>query len=94
MDVVLPVFIRPLNVDIDGIGKYRHAETVQELAQMLVGGKWPANGKAFHSALWRSVEAIECYIDGETARCAFVEAAHEAGLAVLPDDQVEMKKAS
>nr|WP_018856351.1 DUF982 domain-containing protein [Rhizobium sp. 42MFCr.1] len=94
MDAVLPVFIRPLTVEIGGTGNYRHAETVQELAQMLVGGKWPANGKAFHSALWRSVEAIECYVDAETARCAFVEAAHEAGLHIVPDDQSEMKKAS
>ncbi|MDP9810156.1 hypothetical protein J2W42_003017 [Rhizobium tibeticum] len=62
---------------------------------MLLGGKWPKSaGGKFHTALWRSMEAIEWYVDADTARSAFVEAAHEAGMHVLPDDTPEMKKAS
>jgi hypothetical protein len=40
------------------------------------------------------MEAIEWYVDADTARQAFVEAAHEAGMHVLPDDTDELKKAS
>ncbi|MEK1896351.1 MAG: DUF982 domain-containing protein [Rhizobium sp.] len=95
MDLDLPVLIKPLEVEFDGVGQYRHAETVQDLAAMLLGGKWPeGKGKKFHSALWRSMEAIEWYVDADTARQAFVEAAHEVGMHVLPDDTEEMKQAS
>jgi hypothetical protein len=95
MDLDLPVLIRPLEVEFDGVGQYRHAETVQDLAVMLLAGKWPeGKGKKFHAALWRSMEAIEWYVDADTARQAFVEAAHEAGMHVLPDDTDELKKAS
>ncbi|SEH87471.1 Protein of unknown function [Rhizobium tibeticum] len=91
----LPVFIKPLEVEIDGIDQYRHAETAQDLAAMLLGGKWPKSaGGKFHTALWRSMEAIEWYVDADTARAAFVEAAHEVGMHVLPDDMAEIKKAS
>jgi hypothetical protein len=95
MDLDLPVLIRPLEVEFDGVGQYRHAETVQDLAVMLLAGKWPeGKGKKFHAALWRSMEAIEWYVDAATARQAFVEAAHEVGMHVLPDDTEEMKQAS
>ncbi len=94
MNTHLPVFIEPLQVEIDGIGRYRAAETVDQLASMLVGGKWHHRGSKFHSALMRSLEALEFYTDVETARAAFVAAAHEAGMHVLPDDVAEMKKAS
>ncbi|WP_409564041.1 hypothetical protein [Rhizobium sp. RHZ02] len=40
----------------------------------------------------RSVEALEFYTDADTVRAAFVDAAHEAGMRVLPDDMAEMKK--
>ncbi|MCS0459955.1 DUF982 domain-containing protein [Rhizobium favelukesii] len=94
MDLDIPVFIKPLEVEIDGHGKYRHAETVQDLARMLLS-KWPGSeGEKFHSALMRSIEAMEWYVAAATARSAFVDAAHEAGMHVLPDDMDEMKKAS
>ncbi|MDP9809337.1 hypothetical protein J2W42_002185 [Rhizobium tibeticum] len=95
MDQDLPVFIKPLEVEIEGAGQYRHAETVQDLAAMLLGGRWPeGKGKKFHTALWRSMEAIEWYVAADTARAAFVEAAHEVGMHVLPDDVAEARKAS
>ncbi|MDP9812579.1 hypothetical protein J2W42_005449 [Rhizobium tibeticum] len=95
MDADLPVFIKPLQVEIDGTGRYRTAETVEQLAAMLLSGKWHhRGGTKFHTALMRSIEAMEFYVGGETARAAFVDAAHEAGMHVLPDDIAEMKKAS
>ena len=94
MEIDLPVFIKPPEVEIDGHEKYGHAETVQDLARMLLS-KWPGSeGEKFHSALMRSIEAMEWYVDAATARSAFVDAAHEAGMHVLPDDADEMKKAS
>ncbi|QFY62985.1 DUF982 domain-containing protein (plasmid) [Rhizobium grahamii] len=95
MDADLPVFIKPLQVEIDGTGRYRKADTVGQLAAMLLSSKWHhRGGTKFHSALMRSVEALEFYTDAETARAAFVEAAHEAGMHVLPDDVPRMKRVS
>jgi hypothetical protein len=50
--------------------------------------KWPpqANGPAFQRALAICLEALEGQPDAEQAREAFVDAAHEAGILVLPDD--------
>ena len=48
---------------------------------------------AFHRALATSLDAMELYIDPETAREAFVRAAHMAGMHVLPDDMAEIRKA-
>lgn len=91
----LPVYIKPLQVEIDGMGRYRKAETVDQLAGMLLSSKWHRRGGAkFHSALMRSVEALEFYTKPEVARAAFVEAAHEAGMHVLPDDKADMQKSN
>jgi hypothetical protein len=32
MESDLPVLIKPLEVEFNGVGQYRHAETVQDLA--------------------------------------------------------------
>ncbi len=96
MNADLPVFIKPMHVELDGTGRYRKAETVDQLAGMLLSEKWHhRNGTKYHSALMRSIEALEFYTDAETARAAFVDAAHEAGMHVLPDDMAtaELKKA-
>jgi len=37
---------------------------------------------------------MELYLDPESARDAFVDAAHAAGMHVLPDDMPVMQKAS
>jgi hypothetical protein len=94
MNIDLPVPIKPLAVEINGLGQYQRADTVQDLVKMLLGGKWPGGGKKYNNALWRSMEAIDWYVSAETARGAFVDAAHEAGMHILPDDQAEMRKAS
>ena len=92
MDGEIPVFIIPMDVEIEGNGRYRHADTVADLAAMLLSSKWPKSRPSFHRALMASLEALEFYTDAATARSAFVMAAHEAGLRVLPDDGEESQK--
>ncbi len=88
--------IRPLLVEIEGLARYRQAFTVDELAGLLLSVSWPLSGRQtseFHHALATSLDALEFYIDSEVARAAFVDAAHVAGLHVLPDDMSAMKLA-
>jgi len=88
--------IRPLHVEIEGLARYRQAHTVDQLAGLLLSVSWPANGKQtseFHHALATSLDAMELYLDPNVAREAFVNAAHVAGMQVLPDDMPEMKLA-
>ena len=92
----IKVPIRPLHVEIEGLARYRQAHTVDQLAGLLLSVGWPSTGKQtseFHHALATSLDAMELYIDPEDARRAFVEAAHVAGIHVLPDDMPEMKLA-
>lgn len=89
----LKVPVRPLHVEIDGVGRYRQAFSVDDLAALLLRG-WPHSAKtdpAFHRALATSLDAMELYVDAETAREAFVDAARTAGMTVLPDDMAEMR---
>lgn len=91
---VVPV--RPLHVEIGGMGKYRQAYSVDDLAAMLLDTEWPRDGRStaeFHRALATSLDAMELYLDPAIAREAFVEAAHAAGMHVLPDDMTEPRKA-
>jgi len=91
----LKVLLRPLHVEVDGIGRYRQAFSVDDLAALLMGG-WPPSAEtdsASHRALATFLDAMELYVDAETARAAFVRAAHAAGMHVLPDDIAEMRKA-
>ncbi|GAA3069186.1 hypothetical protein GCM10010520_15990 [Rhizobium viscosum] len=88
--------IRPLHVEIDGVGKYRQARSVEDLAAFLLSEQWPhlENDPApFHHALMTSIDAMQLYLDSEVARQAFVEAAHASRMHVLPDDMQEEKKA-
>jgi len=86
--------IEPLEVEINGIGQYALAETVEEMIMYLTD-KWPDKSKpAFHIALARSIDAMVFAAEPEAARAAFVAAARAAGMHVLPDDIEEMRKAS
>lgn len=69
---------------------------VDDLAAFLLGDGWPQPARAdpaFHRALATSLDAMDLDIDPETARVAFVRAAHMAGMHVLPDDMADMRKA-
>jgi len=93
----IKVPVRPFHVEFDGVGRYRQAFTVDDLAAMLLGGSWPHSedtASEFHRAVATSLDAMELYLDPESARDAFVDAAHAAGMHVLPDDMPVMQKAS
>ena len=93
MDVTR-VPIVPLQVEMGGMGRYEPAETVERLSGLLLSSSWPgAKGAPFQRALVSSLEAHELSTDATTARKAFVDAAHAAGMHVLPDDMEEMKQA-
>jgi glycine/D-amino acid oxidase-like deaminating enzyme len=86
--------IAPLHVEIDGVGKYAEANTVEDLAALLTSLEWPdKRPREFHRALVSSFDALDHVIEPASARQAFVNAAHAAGMHVLPDDVAELKKA-
>lgn len=81
--------IPPLRVEIDGMSKYRHAHSVEDLAAFLFSEKWPhvENDPArFYHALATSMDAMQLCLDPEIAGQAFVEAAHASRMHVPPDD--------
>ncbi len=78
--------IEPLEVEIHGVGQYAPAETVEEMVKFLTS-EWPDKMKpGFHSALARSIDAMVTAAEPAAARAAFVDAAHAAGMHILPDD--------
>ena len=90
----VPVFISPMDVGFEGnTGRYRHADTVEDLAAILLKSKWDwPNAPCFHHALVSTLEALEFYTDAARARAAFNAAAHEARVRVLPHDAAEMQE--
>jgi Protein of unknown function (DUF982) len=87
-ECVMAVHIKPLEIEIDGEISAR-----RNCRELLMGSSWPEGGKQFHSALWRSMEALDSVTEADIARAAFVDAAHEVGMHVLPDDMAEIRKA-
>lgn len=78
--------IKPVTINW---GDFETLETVADLARCLLDG-WPASadGQAYVTALMVCSAVLENGMDDrpEDARVAFVEAVHEAGLSVSPDD--------
>lgn len=70
-------------------GNFETLETLTDLAQVLLH-RWPGSTEtqAYVTALMVCSAVLENGLDDrpEDARVAFVEAAHEAGLSVSPDD--------
>jgi hypothetical protein len=86
--------IAPLHVEIEGAGRYLPAESVEDMAALLTSVEWPDKKPlAFHRALIASLQALDHRVSAEQARAAFVDAAHAAGMHVLPDDMGEVSKA-
>jgi len=86
--------IAPLDVEIDGVGKYAPASSVEDLKALLTSLEWPyTKPKEFHRALVSSFDALDHVIEPSAVREAFVNAAHAAGMHVLPDDMAEVRKA-
>jgi hypothetical protein len=86
--------IVPLDVEIEGVGKYAQASSVEQLTALLTCLEWPdKKPPAFHRALVSSMDALDHIIEPSAAREAFVIAAHAAGMHVLPDDMAEIRQA-
>jgi hypothetical protein len=94
MDSMHRTTIAPLDVEIDGVGKYVPASSVEELTALLTCLEWPDKSpREFHRALVSSFDALDNVVSPQAAREAFVDAAHAAGMHVLPDDMAEIRKA-
>ena len=78
--------IAKLKAKVYGAGRYREAATVTDLVTILLH-YWPiADGPAFVNALVVCQEVLDGDKLPEKAREAFVLAAREARIAILPDD--------
>lgn len=79
--------IMPVSVRVTDLSLCRFAATVEDLMGMLLSDRWPEKASpVYRSAVSRCMDAISLQSDGEKARWAFIEAAHNAGIAVSPDD--------
>ncbi len=88
-----PVRIKKISVQIDGQG-YRDFHTVSGLTGLLMSEKWPkkAGSTMFQRALAQCFRALEMHGGGARARKAFVDAARDARITVLPDDAPELQR--
>lgn len=78
--------IRQIKAGVHAIGGYRVLNTVSDLADCLLDC-WPATeGDAFVAAMHACHESLEGRGDANEAREAFIIAARDAGVSVLPDD--------
>ncbi len=70
-------------------GNFKTLQTVTDLARCLLDA-WPgsSDGQAYATAIMVCSAVLENGLDDrpEDARAAFIDAAHEAGLSVSPDD--------
>ncbi|WP_374992010.1 DUF982 domain-containing protein [Rhizobium sp. Pop5] len=81
-----------ISVQIQGVGRYRSAHTVADLAGMLISDDWlsQAGDPTFQRALVACLTALTDQSGGDRARKAFVAAARAAGIALLPDDAPDL----
>ncbi|MBZ9790930.1 DUF982 domain-containing protein [Rhizobium sp. 3T7] len=92
----VPVYISPIDVEFEGnTGRYRHVDTVGDLAAMLLSQQWSwSNAPSFHRAIVTSMEALEFDVEAADARAAFVIVAHEfaSRRMILPSCEERSKK--
>jgi hypothetical protein len=91
-----PVPIKQISVQIHDIGGYRNVHTLADLAGILMSDRWPkkADNTNFQRALAQCLIALEKQGRGDLARKAFVDAARDAGINVIPDDMPSQHSAS
>jgi hypothetical protein len=78
--------IRQIKAEVHAIGGYRILNTVSDLADCLLD-RWPVTeGGAFVAAMQACHESLEGRGDANDAREAFITAARDAGVSVLPND--------
>jgi hypothetical protein len=87
--------IRSISVAIYGIGKFKVVQSVADLAGLLLSDQWPeeTKGNSWRRALAECLSSLETLTGGPRARKAFVTAAREAKIAVMPDDASKPRRA-
>ncbi len=90
MSAATGVPIKPMTVQVGDKGPHRLGATVEDLMGMLMSDRWPdRSSPKFSRAMSACMDAT---VGGsDRARTAFVDAAHDAGLAISPDDDRKAK---
>jgi hypothetical protein len=79
--------ITPVSVQVTGLSPRHFAATVEDLMGMLLSDRWPEKASPIYIwAVRRCIDAIALQSEGDRARGAFIEAAHNAGIQVSPGD--------
>ncbi|MGO8535892.1 DUF982 domain-containing protein [Rhizobium ruizarguesonis] len=81
--------IREVAIGFPDAEHFSTATTVTGLIGILMSDRWPkrANDTTWQHALATCTRSLQLETDSSTARTAFVEAARQTGLKVLPDDE-------
>ncbi|TCA26257.1 DUF982 domain-containing protein [Rhizobium leguminosarum] len=81
--------VREIAIGFPDAEHFSTATTVTGLMGILMSERWPkrANDTAWQHALATCTRCLQLETDTSKARAAFVEAARQAGLKVLPDDE-------
>lgn len=78
--------IKPVTIHVGDKSPRRFSATVEGLMGILMSDRWPDKASPkFNGAMSACVDAAVGGT-GDKARKAFVDAAHDAGIAVSPDD--------
>lgn len=86
MNAATGIPIRPLTIQAGDKGPGRLGATVEDLMGMLMSTRWPNKSSPRFSRAMSACMDAAVGGSGDKARKAFVEAAHDAGIVVSPDD--------
>ncbi len=86
MNAATGVPIKPVTIQVGNKGPGRLGATVEDLMGMLMSDRWPdRSSPKFSRAMSACIDATVGG-SGDRAPTAFVDAAHDAGIAASPDD--------
>jgi hypothetical protein len=91
MNAATGVPIKPMIVQVGDNGPRRLGATVEDLMGMLMSDRWPDRSSPKFSRAMSACMDATVGGSGDRARTAFVDAAHDAGLAISPDDDRKAK---
>lgn len=89
MDGILVTSIKEIAVALPGNQDFATASTIQGLLGILTSEKWPrrVNDMSWRHAFAAGLRSLQGELEPAQARKAFVAAARDAHLKVLPDDE-------
>jgi len=86
MNAATGIPIKPVTVQVGDKGPGRLGATVEDLMGMLMSTRWPNKSSPRFSRAMSACMDAAVGGSGDKARKAFVDAAHDAGIVVSPDD--------